>query len=275
MNRLIIALLALLCVATTGYALETAIAGSNSRIGDNLDLEAVASLFGEAESLEEFELNLNDPAKEVNNLDLNHDDEVDYLRVLEQGSADERKIVIQAVIGEDEYRDVATITVRKSADDSGSVQVVGATSMYGDDYVITPVYLYPPPLCASLWTLHYVRWHSPWRWGYYPPAFYPWRPRPVHIYRRSTAVYINHDNEYRRSVRARAVSGASVAAMTRAQRVKGVAAVKAAAVKRTGKPVRKDFKPDRGGARVLSSGATRAMVRPGAARIIRAGALRR
>ena len=48
-----------------------------SDISDNLDLEAVASVFGESENLEDFEKRLNDPEAQICNLDLNEDGYVD------------------------------------------------------------------------------------------------------------------------------------------------------------------------------------------------------
>jgi hypothetical protein len=54
----------------------------NSEISDNLDLRAVASIFGDSRNLQDFERRLNDELQ-ISNLDLNNDNEVDYLRVIE------------------------------------------------------------------------------------------------------------------------------------------------------------------------------------------------
>ncbi len=118
----------------------TTVEATDSDISENLDLEAVASIFGEAEDLEDFEKKLNDPDTQISNLDLNKDDEVDYLRVIEASKGDSRKVTIQAVIGKDKYQDVATINV----DEDTQVEVVGDVSMYGSSYVLYPVYVQPP-----------------------------------------------------------------------------------------------------------------------------------
>ena len=71
---------------------------TNYDISDNLDLEAVASMFGDASNLEDFERNLNDPEIQISNLDLNEDGFVDYLRVVESTEDGLHLILIQAVL---------------------------------------------------------------------------------------------------------------------------------------------------------------------------------
>jgi hypothetical protein len=61
----------------------TTVTARSEDISDNLDLEAVASVFGESKDLEDFEKRLNGPDTQISNLDLNNDGEVDYLRVME------------------------------------------------------------------------------------------------------------------------------------------------------------------------------------------------
>jgi len=129
--RTIACLTGLLTLSLPAFSQDvTTVEATDSDISENLDLEAVASLFGEAEDLEDFEEKLNDPKTQISNLDLNEDGEVDYLRVVEASESETHVVFVQAVIGEDEYQDVATIDVEK--DDSGEtqVQVVGDVHMY-------------------------------------------------------------------------------------------------------------------------------------------------
>ena len=51
---------------------------NNYDISDNLDLKAVAYLFGESKSLEVFKRKLNDPDLNISNLDLNFNGSIDY-----------------------------------------------------------------------------------------------------------------------------------------------------------------------------------------------------
>jgi hypothetical protein len=103
-----------LTTLTAGFAHEITLGeATDPDISENLDLEAVASLFGDSGDLQDFEYLLNDPEKQISNLDLNEDGMVDYLRVIEATEEGTHVIVIQAVIGEDKYQDVATIEVQK------------------------------------------------------------------------------------------------------------------------------------------------------------------
>ena len=61
---------------------KTTVTANSSDISDNLDLRAVATIFGDASDLEDFERRLNDPKSQISNLDLNNDNYVDYLRVI-------------------------------------------------------------------------------------------------------------------------------------------------------------------------------------------------
>ena len=71
-------------VITTSFAQDrTTVSAQNSEISDNLDLRAVSSIFGDSRNLEDFERRLNDPQSQISNLDLNQDNQVDYLRVIE------------------------------------------------------------------------------------------------------------------------------------------------------------------------------------------------
>lgn len=177
----------------------TTVEAMDSDISDNLDLEAVASIFGDSKDLEDFEKKLNDPETRISNLDLNNDGEVDYLRVIETSKGETHLVTIQAVIGKDKYQDVAVIDVEKDSKDKTQVQVVGDVYMYGPDYIITPVYIYPPVIIVWFWGPYYSPWRSPFYWGYYPPYYRPWRPYPTPIYRTNVRVNINVNNSYNRN----------------------------------------------------------------------------
>ncbi|PLX13457.1 MAG: hypothetical protein C0598_03505 [Marinilabiliales bacterium] len=172
---------------------------ADTDISENLDLEAVASIFGEAENLEDFEKKLNDPDLQISNLDLNEDGEVDYLRVVENSQEGIHLVTVQAVLGNDLYQDVAVISVEKDKSGETQVQVVGDVSMYGPEYIITPVYVHPPVIITWFWGPYYNPWRSPYYWGYYPPYYRPWKPYPVPYYRSSVHVHVNVNNRYHRS----------------------------------------------------------------------------
>jgi hypothetical protein len=119
---------------------RTTVNASSSEISDNLDLRAVASIFGDSRDLEDFEQRLNDPKNQISNLDLNGDNQVDYLRVIETVEGRTHLIVLQSVLGRDTFQDVATVEVEKDSNNRVQIQVVGDVYMYGQNYIYEPVY---------------------------------------------------------------------------------------------------------------------------------------
>lgn len=174
----------------------TTVRANNSDISDNLDLKAVASIFGESSDLEDFERRLNDPDMQISNLDLNGDNRVDYLRVIEATERNTHLIIIQSVLGADVFQDVATIEVERDKSNNVQVQVVGDVYMYGPNYIYEPVYAYTPFIFDIFWVSSYRPYYSPWYWGYYPTYYSYWAPCPVYRYRNHIHTYVNPRNTY-------------------------------------------------------------------------------
>ena len=174
----------------------TRVEATNPDISDHLDLEAVASLFGDSKDLEDFERRLNDPKNQISNLDLNGDQYVDYLRIVELTEKRTHLIAIQAVLGEDQYQDVATIEIDRDYRGNTTVQVVGDVYMYGPNYIIEPVYRHRPVFFSYFWRPVYHPYHSSYYWGYYPNSFHFWHPLDLFSYRRHIHVHINTYHSY-------------------------------------------------------------------------------
>lgn len=161
-----------------------------------LDLHAVGELFKDADNLEHFEQLLNAPASGINNLDLDENSEVDYIRVVEEVADDTHLIVLQTQFAEDDAQDVATIAVEKeSAGDVFNMQIQGAPELYGADYYIVPA--------AEVGDWSAVRWifrpaYRPYRsaFGYriYPRWWRVRRPVAVNVYRTRTINYAGRGN---------------------------------------------------------------------------------
>ena len=177
--------------------------------GDNLNLYAVMKLFQESETLEGFERNLNDENSRINNLDLNGDNLIDYITVHDYVDGDVHTIVLRVALNRNEFQDVAVFTVQKFRDGSAQIQLVGDEELYGNNYIIEPIYDETPnpgytgtasrrvnitvvrttPYEVAVWPIvryiylpNYVIWRSAWYWGYYPPYWRPWRPYYWHYY---------------------------------------------------------------------------------------------
>lgn len=173
--------------------------------GDNLDLPGVLELFKKSESIEAFEKALNDQDNEVNNLDLNGDDQVDYIRVIDHAENDAHAIVLQVPLNETEAQDVAVIEVEKTGEGSAQLQVVGDEDIYGKNYIVEPVsddgtksVLFGKPVVVNVWLWpsvrfiygpRYVVWVSPWKWKVYPGWYKPWRPVAWHVHHKRVMRY--------------------------------------------------------------------------------------
>ena len=171
--------------------------------GDNFNLYSVMDLFRNSETLEDFERSLNDPDSRINNLDLNGDNFVDYITVSDYVDKKVHTIVLRALLGRNEYQDIAVFTVQKMRRKRVMIQLIGDVALYGRNYVIEPVItkkrgqrLYADPVYAEnvtvvnnyYWDIfdwpvamyicrpHYKGWHSSWHWGYYPGYWNSWRP---------------------------------------------------------------------------------------------------
>ena len=165
-----------------------------SYVGEDLDLYAVLDLLEESENLEEFEKALNSEEKGINNLDLNEDGEVDYIKVDETIEENTHLIILQVEVEENDFQDVATIEIEKKADDDYVLQAVGAEELYGEDYIVEPetepqgssttvVVVHTWPLILFLFRPGYRPWRSPWLWHVRPIWWRPWHPMARATYR--------------------------------------------------------------------------------------------
>jgi len=176
--------------------------------GDNLNLYAVMKQFQESETLEGFERTLNDENSRINNLDLNGDNYIDYIKVIDYVDGDVHTIVLQAQLGRNETQDVAVFTVQRFRDGSVQIQLTGDEDLYGRNYIIEPIFDETPnpgylgrsggnnvavvrtttvqiaawPLVRFIYMPSYVVWRSSWYWGYYPSYWHPWQPFYWHYY---------------------------------------------------------------------------------------------
>lgn len=188
-------------LATTSFGQES---DSTGLAGDDLDLSAVLELFKESESPEDFEKKLNSEESEVNNLDLNEDGEVDYIRVVDHGDSISHALQLQVPVNEEESQDVAVIEMEKVDDETVNLQVIGDSELYGEEYMLEPQDESNTNIVVNVNTWRPVRfiygpryrpWVSPWRYRHYPRWFRPWRPVRWGIYHNR---WHRHHRHYRR-----------------------------------------------------------------------------
>lgn len=159
-----------------------------------LDLNAVAAAFAESNSVREFEELLNSSRYMINNLDLNRDGWVDYLRVLETHRGYYHTLLIQACLGPGVFQDVATLIAERRSDRL-YVEVVGDRWLYGYNYIVRPVFVRRPPLWDVFGRSAYAVWWSPYAYGAYP-SYYT-HPKPVYLshYQAYVTTYM-HNHHY-------------------------------------------------------------------------------
>jgi len=144
-----------------------------------LDLQAVAAAFAQSSNVQEFESLINSSSFMISNLDLNRDGYVDYLRVLETVDRGTHVFLIQAVLAQNVFQDVATLIAEVPNVTNYHVQIVGAPYIYGTNYIIQPVFFTRPLIFTHLVKPAYNPWHSPWYWSHFP-TYYK-HPAPIHL----------------------------------------------------------------------------------------------
>src|SRR5688572_21707189 len=106
--------------------------------GDNFSLEGALELFKKSESPKEFEKMLNSEDSKVNNLDLNGDGYIDYVRVIDRNEGNVHTFTLQAVISDTDVQDVAVIALEKKANGKAVLQIIGDEDVYGMETIIEP-----------------------------------------------------------------------------------------------------------------------------------------
>ncbi|MBK9270085.1 MAG: hypothetical protein IPM48_00675 [Saprospiraceae bacterium] len=184
---------------------------STGLAGDHFSLEAALEMFKKAGSPEEFEKLINEENNKVNNLDLNEDGQVDFVKVNEYQDGDVRLFVLSVDVSEKETQDIAVIELEKTGEESAVVQIIGDEAIFGESQIIEPgspddylkeeddakgngpnPFLEAQTIVVNVWfwpcvrhvyTIGYRPWRSAWRWGYYPAWWIPRRPWGWSIWR--------------------------------------------------------------------------------------------
>jgi len=180
--------------------------------GDNLDLYAVLDLFQKSKTIEDFEKSLNLESTGINNLDLDLDNKVDFIKVVTKQDGDNFTFILQVAVNEKETQDVAVILVSKDKDKKITMQIVGDKDLYGEGYIVEPktsstpavtpnpaytganpvtvtvpastttVVVESAPIVQYVYSPAYVPYYPPYYYGYYPPYFAAFSVMAVGIY---------------------------------------------------------------------------------------------
>ena len=196
---------AMCLLSLTGFSQNKEKADTTNKLGlagDGLDLYAVLDLFQKSKTIEAFEKSLNDPKTKINNLDLDLDKKVDFIKVVTEKKDkkdDSYMFILRVDVSKTESQDVAVILLDRDKDKKVSLQMVGDEELYGKDYVIEPkgnspvtpnpaykgedpvtvtveapattVVVQQAPVVQYVYSPAYVPYAPPYYYGYYPGWF--------------------------------------------------------------------------------------------------------
>ncbi len=184
--------------------------------GEHFSLEGAIDLFQKADNIEAFEKALNEENNPVNNLDLNEDGKVDYIRVVDNMDGDAHAFVLQVPVSETETQDIAVIELEKDGPESALLQIVGDEDIYGQQMIAEPfdekeqdddgkhgpaisngpvrivVNVWGWPAVRFVYRPAYTPWVSPWRWAAYPRWWRPYPLRPLGVFRVGVRPFHRH-----------------------------------------------------------------------------------
>ncbi len=177
--------------------------------GDQFSLEGALELFKKASSPEDFEKMLNTEENHVNNLDLDGDGDIDYIRVIDHMDGEMHALVLQVAVSDQENQDIAVIEIEKDGKESALLQIIGDEEIYGESLIIEPnaeegdannksknkgpniyrmeddiivINVWGWPSVRYVYAPAYRPWVSPWRWRVHPAWWRPWRPLAWSVY---------------------------------------------------------------------------------------------
>ena len=183
--------------------------------GDFFSLEGAIELFKNSNTIADFERRLNEEDTYVNNLDLDRDGQIDFIRVEHIRQGNFHAIVLQVPLNRYDVQDIAVIEIEKTGRRRAMLQIVGDEDIYGEEVIVEPydrygysggrggpsvdydfrrgyvnVYWWSP--VRHIFGRHYRVYRSPYYWSYYPNYWRPWRPCGWNIFRPRVVIYHHH-----------------------------------------------------------------------------------
>ena len=251
----IIQILFVILGVTSSFAQEV-----NEYSGENFSLEGALEMFKKSNSLEEFEKLLNTEENNVNNLDLNKDEQIDYIQVESIKEGDTHIIVLSTFLNEKDIQDIATIGIEKKANEYAILQIEGDESLFSENTIVEPFEVedkiqtsdYGPnepivnsarivvnvwfwPCVKFMYHPNYVVWKSPYKWKRYPNYWNPWKPVKYVVF---TGRCVRHSAHFHRTKTNRVVVAKKIY-IPRRKAVVAKAVKKTKAVKRRAKTRRR------------------------------------
>ena len=154
---------------------------------DGLDLQAVGELLKKAKDGEQFEQLLNDADEGLNNLDLDEDGNVEFIKVTEYGEGDSTGFSLTVDMGDGEEQEIATIDLVKTTGGDVDVELQGNPQVYGPNHYYSRRYGVGDYLLLGYLFSPHGMYFSPYRHGFYPGFYRPYPVVGITTYRTRTA----------------------------------------------------------------------------------------
>lgn len=152
-----------------------------SNLGDNLNLQALGELVKNSTSAQDIEDKLNQQGS-INNLDLNNDGNVDYIKVTEYGEGNQKGFSFTVDLPNNESQEIATIEVQKGSD-GAQMNIQGNHQLYGNNHYYQSHYSLTDMMIMSYLFSYHRPYYSPYHYGYYPNYYRSYRSAPYSSYR--------------------------------------------------------------------------------------------
>ncbi len=164
-----------------------------SQARDGLDLEALIELVKKGTSASDIEKKLNQPDG-INNMDLDEDGRVDFIKVTEYGDKNEAYgFSFTVEVKEKEEQEVAEIEIEKSGE-KAEIVARGNQQIYGHNHYY---HGYSPIGSFLLWSYlisPHRFYYSPFSYGYYPSYYSRYGPVGRSVYQTRTRNLTRNSN---------------------------------------------------------------------------------
>jgi hypothetical protein len=156
-----------------------------------LDLQALGELIKKSPNPTKLEEALNTTGS-INNLDLDKDGKVDYVKVNETVDGNNKVLKFVDEQADGTKTEVASVTIQKGENNQASMDINGNQAMYGDNYSYHSGFSFGEVLLMAYLFSPHTPYYSPWGYRSYPGYYRPYAPVPVTTYRRTVTTYNSH-----------------------------------------------------------------------------------
>lgn len=143
----------------------------SENVGENLNLQALGELVKSSTSAEDIESKLNAP-NSINNLDLDGDGKVDYIKVTEYNNGNVHGFSFTVDLS-DGSQEIASVEVEPNGQNA-TMNIAGNESIYGSGHYYSSHYTMGDLLLWHYLMTPHAFYMSPYRYGYYPSYYHPY-----------------------------------------------------------------------------------------------------